>query len=67
MARIESSETLVGKLVTRLNGERVKIVGLLAGGYKMAAPGDMSQGAPVSLVVLCRCRAVYRIDPKTSE
>lgn len=37
------------------------------GGYKMAAPGDMSQGAPVSLVVRCRCRAVYRIDPKTSE
>ena len=36
MARIESSETLVGKLVTRLNGERVKIVDLLAGGYKMA-------------------------------
>lgn len=36
MARIESSETLVGKLVTRLNGERVKIIDLLAGGYKMA-------------------------------
>ena len=42
MARIESSETLVGKLVTRLNGERVKIVDLLAGGYKMAEGRKLS-------------------------
>jgi len=42
MARIESSETLIGKLVTRLNGERVKIVGLLAGGYKMAEGRKLS-------------------------
>ena len=37
------------------------------GGAKMDAPGDMSQGAGVALVVRCRCRAVYTIAPPTSE
>ena len=35
MARIESSNTLVGKSVTRVDGTVDKIVGLLTGGYKM--------------------------------
>lgn len=37
------------------------------GGYKMNSPGDMSLGAPVSLIARCRCRAVYTITPATSE
>jgi hypothetical protein len=36
MARINSSEALVGKTVTRVDGSRVKIAGTLVGGYKMA-------------------------------
>ena len=35
MARIESSSTLVGKKVTRIDGTVSKIVDLLIGGYKM--------------------------------
>ena len=37
------------------------------GGAKMDAPGDMSKGAGVALVVRCRCRAFYTIAPATSE
>jgi len=37
------------------------------GGIKMDHPGDMSKGAGPSLVARCRCRAVYKISPNTSE
>ena len=37
------------------------------GGIKMQNPGDMSMGAGPSLVARCRCRAVYKITPATSE
>ena len=42
MARIESSQALVGKTVTRIDGSTDKIVGLLAGGYKMAEGRKLS-------------------------
>ena len=37
------------------------------GGVRAMNPGDRSLGAPVSFVVRCRCRAVYKITPATSE
>ena len=42
MARIESSQALVGKTVTRLNGTQAKIVSLLMGGYKMSEGSKLS-------------------------
>lgn len=37
------------------------------GGIRAMAPGDRSLGAPTSFVARCRCRAVYKISPRTSE
>lgn len=42
MARIESSSTLIGKKVTRLDGTVSKITGLLTGGYKMETGTKLS-------------------------
>lgn len=42
MARIESSQALVGKTVTRANGTQAKIVSLLVGGYKMSEGPKLS-------------------------
>lgn len=46
-----------------MNGQTVPGGGffLTPRGYKMLNPGDMSNGAPMSEIARCRCRAIYTV------